>query len=490
MAVDPEEVWREIRRKPKQPPAGSESDADRSIPLTDAGNAERIAQRHGVDLKHVPEWGWMCWDGRRFVRDGHDARKRATETARVAIHEEAAREADPSRQKELAGWARKSQAAPRIQGALWLAEASLKATTDDFDTHPWLLNVQNGTVDLRTGSLLPHRREHMQTRVAPVEYDENAPIEQFEKFLNRVIPDPDVRGFLQRAVGYSLTGLTVEQVLFFLFGAGRNGKSVFLELLLKDMLGEYAQAAAIATLTGHQSGIPNDVARLAGTRAVTVSETPEGARFNESLIKDLTGGDTITARFLRREYFDFRPQFKLWIRGNHKPVIRGTDDGIWRRVLLVPFNEQIPEAEVDMELPGKLRAELAGILAWAVRGCLDWQAEGLNPPQSITDETREYRSEMDTIGNFIQEECATGAEFKTRAKTLYAAYSKWAEDNGKQAVNSTRFGMSLAERGFKKDKQGVIYWHGIKAEGSQATEDSCPQCRGEGCAWCEGQPTT
>lgn len=428
--------------------------------LTDAGNAARFAQQHGANVRFVPEWGWMVWDGRRWRRDELTVRDLMLQTAR-GIHAEAATEPDPKAQAEIAKWARQSQQAQRIQAALWLSQPLLAARTDAFDREPWLLPVANGTVDLRTGELHPHRRQHLLTRLAPVFYDPAATCPTWTRFLERVLPDPEVRAFVHRLAGYSLTGLTTEQVLAFLYGSGRNGKSVFVETLAA-LLGDYHTATRIETISVTRGGgIPNDVAALAGARLVTVSETPEGSRLNESLVKDLTGGDTITARFLRHEFFQFQPQFKLWIRGNHKPQIRGTDDGIWRRLLLIPFTVQIPPEEVDPTLPERLRDELPGILAWAVRGCLDWQRDGLSPPRVVTEAVAAYRSEMDLLGEFIAECCLIAPEAKAQASALYAAYRQWCEGNGHQPVSNTRFGLALGERGFQREKLGTIRWLGI-----------------------------
>lgn len=427
--------------------------------LTDAGNAERFNNQSGDDVRYVPEWGWMVWTGTHWARDKLRVRKLVQEMAR-AIHNEAANQTDTKVQDAIGKWARNSQQANRLQGAMWCAEPMLAANVDDFDREPMMLPVANGTLDLSTGELHPHRREYMATRIAPVYFDKSATCPAWLKFLDRVLPDGETQSFLQRMAGYSLTGRTTDQVLVFLYGHGRNGKSVFIETVAA-LLGDYHRATRIETLSIGKGGIPNDVAALAGARLVTVSETPEGSRLNESLVKDLTGGDTISARFLNREFFDFKPQFKLWIRGNHKPQIRGTDDGIWRRMMLVPFTVQIPPDEVDSDLSGKLRDELPGILSWALQGCLQWQHDGLRPPDTITDAVREYRVEMDLLGEFIEDRCIQHQSAKAKASDLYAAYQRWCDDSGHQSVSSTRFGLTLGERGFRKVKSGTVSWIGI-----------------------------
>lgn len=488
--------------------------------LTDAGNAERFARQHGDDVRYVPEWGWVVWDGRRWARDELQARERMLETAR-RIYREAEAAAEPKAQDAITKWARQSQQAQRVGAALWCAQPELRASPDEFDRESMLLPVANGTLDLRTGELHAHRREHLATRASDVWFDGAASCPTWHAFLARVFPDDETRAFVKRAAGYSLTGSTAEQSLFFCYGSsGRNGKTVFIETLAA-LAGEFHLATRIDSLSiTRGGGIPSDIARLAGARVVTVSETPEGARLNEPLVKDLTGGDTITACFKYREWFDFRPEFKLWIRGNHKPQIRGTDDGIWRRVLLVPFAVQIPEDEADPALPAKLLDELPGVLAWALQGALEWQRRGLRPPQTVADAVREYRSEMDTLGEFIEDRCIVLPHVQASAKSLYAAYRQWCEDSGHQPVSTTRFGLSLAERGFEKHKPKGVVWHGIgllsdssdscdstpknpqsrahdslfPGEGSETVglsddpDGICPACRGEGdeCGWCHG----
>lgn len=447
---------------------------------TDVGNAQRLIDRYGHDLRFVQELGWLCWDGKVWQRDELIARKKMISTSR-AIYAEAANIADRGEQNAAAEWAKKSQQAQRIQAALYLAQPDLAAKTDDFDRTPWFISASNGYIDLRTGELFSHAREHLNTRLIPVDFDPLASCPVWDAFLERVQPELEMRQFLQRAIGYSLTGDTSEQCLFFLYGMGRNGKSVVIETLA-ELMGTYHTATRIESLSGKGGGgIPNDIAALAGARYVTVSETPEGARLNESLVKDLTGGDTITARFLRHEFFSFRPQFKLWVRGNHKPQIRGTDDGIWRRLMLIPFTVQIPESEVDASLPERLRGELPGILSWALKGCKDWQLNGLQPPQSVKDALAEYRQEMDILGDFISGCCVLGENATAESTALYNRYRKWCGMAGHQPVSQMRFGLSLGERGFIKNKSGTIRWNGIGLAGVE-----CVMCSGDGCEWCLG----
>ena len=257
--------------------------------------------------------------------------------------------------------------------------------------------------------------------------------------------------FIRQAIGYSLSGATSEQCLFFLYGLGFNGKSVFAETL-QALLNDYSRRTPADTLMAKRfdDGISNDVARLPGARVVIASELEEGRRLNETLVKDLTGGDRITARFLRKEFFEFAPTFKIWMYGNHKPEIRGTDKGIWRRVRVVPFDVTIPAEERDPDLINKLKAELPGILAWAVRGFTAWQAAGaLLTPKCVQDATAQYRAEQDLIAAFLEECCLTGNSLYTvTAGALFRAYKAWAEENNERVMNQRKFSMSMSERGY------------------------------------------
>jgi putative DNA primase/helicase len=281
---------------------------------------------------------------------------------------------------------------------------------------------------------------------------------------------PGLTNFLRRAVGYSLTGDTSERALFIMYGSGANGKSTALETI-RALFGDYGLRTPAETLLArHGNAIPNDVARLKGARFVSASETDEGRRLAEAQIKDLTGGDTISARFLRAEWFDFRPECKLWLSTNHRPVVRGTDKAIWDRLKLIPFDVRIPEEQQDRKLLSKLKAELPGILAWAVRGCLEWQEKGLGVPDEVRDATGNYQSEMDMLANFIADACVLKSDAQASATSLFQAYRRWCDDNGERCCNQRGFSASLTERGFYKrrtGKTGTEAWQGIgRAEGS------------------------
>jgi putative DNA primase/helicase len=275
--------------------------------------------------------------------------------------------------------------------------------------------------------------------------------------------DEDKIGFLKRVLGYGMTGLISEQCLFVLYGSGANGKSTILEII-RELLAGYAMHTTTASLLGSSgSPIRNDLARLNGARFVSAVEIGMGKKLDEALVKQLTGGDQVTARFLYNEYFEYKPEFKLFIAANHKPEIQGVDHGIWRRIHLIPFDVTIPTEEIDRELPNKLRAELPGILAWAVQGCREWQEQGLNVPASISNATAAYRAEMDIIAEFLNDRCTIAANEKTPLGTLYADYTEWAGNACQDAVGKKIFGNLMRQKGYKQSKSGgVRYWTGIR----------------------------
>jgi putative DNA primase/helicase len=463
-------AWRPEELSPVEPPPSpngrSNAGGGPAFNLTDLGNSERFVAAHGDDVRYSYPWGkWLVWTGARWERDDAGrAHRLAKETVR-GIYLEAADAEDDGRRKELAKHATRSEAEAKIRAMLELAKSELPVSPDELDADPWLLNAENGTVDLRTGELREHRREDLITRLAPVCYDPDAEAPAWGRFLERVLPGEDLRGFVQRAAGYSATGDTSEQVMFINHGAGNNGKSTFQEALA-GALGDYSMRAPTEMLMAKRSsGVPNDVARLKGARFVTASETEEGRRLAESLVKDLTGQDTISARFMRAEWFDFKPSHKLWLSTNHKPEIRGTDNAIWRRIRLIPWTVTVPAVERDRKLPERLRAELTGILAWIVRGCLEWHRIGLRAPEEVREATREYRAEMDVLADFLADCCTQGERERSYAGELYSTYRRWSEAAGERPESQKRFGGRLKERGFLNDrdsKTGRSMWSGLR----------------------------
>jgi putative DNA primase/helicase len=433
---------------------------------TDLGNARRLVAMHGAGLRYVPQWGtWLVWDERRWRRDVKGVVFERAKDVVEALWREVAAESDSDRRKQLARWAAQSEAANRIEAMVKLArtEPGIAVEPDELDADPWLFNVANATVDLRSGALRRHQPGDLITKIAPVVFDPAAKCPTWLAFLERIIPDEAVRGFLQEAVGYALTGVTSEQVLFFLFGFGANGKSTLTETV-QTMAGEYGRQAEPGLLLARQDPHPTGVADLMGARLVVATEVEEGRRLAEATVKQLTGGDRIRARFMRMDFFEFTPTHKLFLHGNHRPVVRGTDHAIWRRLRLIPFTVTIPREEQDKNLPIRLREELPGILSWALEGCLRWQRSGLTTPPAVMVATDDYRAEMDVLGSYLEEQCVVFEEAYVPAAALYRSYVAWCDANGEHALSQRRLGPALVERGFERRKHGSErrwHWFGV-----------------------------
>ena len=423
--------------------------------LTDLGNAERFVASHGEDLRYCYPWRkWLVWTGCRWERDESGMVHRLAKTTVRGIYQEAAAAEDEAERKALAGHAARSEAEPKIRAMLELAKSERPISPDELDVDSWLLNAPNGTVDLRTGKMREHRREDLLMKMAGAEYDADAEAPAWDTFFGRVMSGEELRLFVQRATGYSATGDTSEQCMFINYGAGANGKSTFQEVLAAA-LGDYAMRTPTETLLAKRAGgVPNDVARLKGARFVAASESEEGRHLAESLVKELTGQDTISARYMRAEWFEFRPTHKLWLSTNHRPEIRGTDNAIWRRIRLIPWTVQIPPTDQDHKLPEKLRAELPGILAWVVQGCLGWQRGGLRPPDEVTRATVEYRAEMDVLAAFLGDCCELRGDGWTYARDLYRAYRWWCMETGERPESQKRLGGRLRDRGYTSRRGG------------------------------------
>lgn len=336
----------------------------------------------------------------------------------------------------------------------------LPVRDDEFDQAKMLLNTNNGYIDLTDGVLHDHDIKQMFSKQAAVEYTDNIDAPRWEQFLDEIFAgDKDLIHYIQKAVGYSLTGSIKEQVMFILHGDGNNGKSLFIEVL-SDIIGSYARTMQASTIMvkSFSGGANTDIARLKGARLVISSEPNEGVRLDEGLVKQLTGGDKVTARQLYGKEFEFTPEFKLWLATNHEPIIRGTDNGIWRRLMLIPFKVIIPPEKIDKDLKYKLQRENAGILNWAVEGALMWQREGLNPPNEVLKASHKYRSEMDVIQRFIDDCCEVGPGKSESAKDLYNKYKFWANDQNDHLFTGTMFGKKMTEK-FKKRKTklGAMY---------------------------------
>jgi len=455
-----------------------------SATLTDDGNAERLVAKYGEELRYVHEWRtWLVWGGHSWKQDasGAEVMARATSIAK-SIYAEAVTATTMEERDAIVKWARRSLSRERLNAMIDLAKSkrTVQARSEHFDQQPHLLNALNGTIDLQSGKLLPHRQEDLLTKSIDIEYDPQAEAPVFKKFIEQIFDDnEEIVSFIQRAVGYSLTGETSEQVMFVLYGNGSNGKSTLINIFL-DLLGDLAMQTPTSTLTVKRGEtIPNDVASIRGKRLVAASEMDEGKRLSEALVKQLTGSDRVSARFMRGEWFDFRPTGKIWLSTNHKPIIRGADEGIWRRIRLIPFNVQFhddtpenahlpSERRKDRNLPARLREELPGILRWAVEGAVAWYRDGLTTPAEVMEATNDYRSEMDLLANFLDEACNVSPDAKAQSSELYQSYRQWCEANGVFPLNHTNFSLRLKERGFEKRKSNgrfVYIGVGLKAAG-------------------------
>jgi len=429
------------------------SEQRQSYMRTDLGNAERFVDACRDRVRWCPaRKSWLIYDGQRYAWDERgESVKLAHHTARAIFHE-AAHAKDEDEQKAIAKWAVTSQGESRTNAMLSQAKPYLAVGMDELDRDPWLINCQNGTLDLRTGRLRDHDPEDLITRLAPVGYDPEAACPRFGRFLNETLVDAEVVRFVKRYAGYTLTGITRERIMAILYGSGKNGKTTLVELL-HEALGDYARNTDVETLLVKKyQGVGNDVAALKGARFVSAAEVEKGRRLAESKVKQLTGRDTVTARFLFGENFDFKPEFKLWLSTNNKPVIQGTDDAIWDRLRLIPFTQRFDGAKADPLLSDKLRDELAGVFAWMVGGCLEWQEHGLGEPESVTEATKQYREDMDTLAAFFEDRCVIGERLMSPASRLYKTYQLWCDEAGEHAETQKMFGMRLTERGFVSEK--------------------------------------
>lgn len=443
--------------------------------LTDLGNAQRLIFRHGRDIRFCHTWDkWLIWDSARWRPDmTGDIYRKATDTIASIYAESQSGDVAPEKRQQILEHAIRSEESPRITAMVRVAknEKSVPVLPESLDTHPWLFNCLSGTVDLTNGNHRPHCRENHLTKIASVNYDADAKCPTWEAVLHKIMGgSASLVHYLQLAVGYSLTGDVSEKCFFFLFGSGNNGKSTLVEVLA-DLLGDYWMKTTAETVLSkdRSSSIPNDVARLVGIRMVSTAELPEGRQIDEARVKDLTGRDTISARFMRAEWFDFRPIFKLWMYGNHKPTIKGADNAIWERVRLIPFSVTIPKCEQDEQLPMKLRAELPGILNWAIRGCLEWQKCGLPVPLEVREATDDYRAEMDLIESFLVEKCVanpTVSEAGIQVSALYRLYESWCKQNGESPPSQRVFSGKLKHKGYSQSQgsKGVRRWNGIMPE--------------------------
>jgi putative DNA primase/helicase len=409
--------------------------------FTDEGLALRFSDKYGDSLRYVAGWGrWMRWTGSAWKPD---------ETLQVfdlsrAICRRASSECNNAKIAAILASAKTVAAVERLAKS----DRRHAATVDQWDRDPWLLNTPGGKVDLRTGKMRRHDPADHITKTTLVSPGGTCPL--WHAFLATATGDDlDLQAYLQRSVGYSLTGSIREHALFFAYGTGANGKGVFLNTVT-GILGDYAATAGIETFTASNSDRhPTDLAMLRGARLVTAQETEEGRRWAESRIKSMTGGDPITARFMRQDFFTYIPEFKLMIAGNHRPGLRGVDEAIRRRFHLVPFSVRIPPEERDLDLQEKLKAEWPGILTWAIHGCLEWQKVGLAPPAAVLAATAEYLDSEDAAANWLTECCIQHGTLHVSASDLFKSWREWAEAAGEFSGSQKGFSQKLVAKGFE-----------------------------------------
>lgn len=422
--------------------------SDESVWGTEDALALSFTRRYHRDWRYVAAWGrWLVWDGQRWRTEETLA---ATDLIRSVCRQTAGRADNPKVAAKLAS-------ASTVGGVERLARADRRhaATTDEWDADPWLLNTPGGVVDLKTGRMRPHERADRMTKITTATPSGDCPT--WKQFIDEVTGgDKELQAYLQRMVGYALTGSTQEHALFFLYGTGANGKSVFVNTLA-TILGDYATNAPMDTFMETRTDRhPTDMAGLRGARFVAAIETEQGKRWAESKLKNLTGGDKIAARFMRQDFFEFFPQFKLFVAGNHKPAIRNIDEAMKRRLHLIPFTITVPPERRDKNLQHKLLAERDGILAWAVQGCLNWQRHGrLDPPQRVVDATEEYFEAEDALGRWLDERCVRTANAKSLTAELFSDWKVWAEAAGEFTGSQKRFADLLLNRGLDKWRNGM-----------------------------------
>lgn len=444
-------------------------DERKNYDMTDTGNAHRMYDKFGNIIKYsYNRRKWMYWDGKRWRIDESGEIKKLADMVCEDIKREAFLEQDETAQMELLKWANRTSSSKGKENMIKECQhlEDIPVSPEDFDAYTDFINCQNGIVNLRNGELIPHDSNFMMSKMTNSTYDPSSdqkPV-RWMQFLDEVTDgDKELQAYVQKCVGYSLTGSTREQCAYFLYGMGNNGKSTFLDTI-SDLLGGYASNVQPETIMMKKfggEGANSDIARLKSARFVTSEEPTEGVRLNEGLLKQLTGGGRITCRFLYGDEFEYSPEFKIWIATNHKPVIRGTDFGIWRRIKLIPFEVNIPKDKVDKHLRYRLRQEFPQILKWAVDGCIMWQLEGIEEPACVRDAVREYKQEMDLLAGFLEQcieiDYENGA--KIPASDLFLVYSKWAKANNEYEMSSKKFFREITKKLPSKGRssKGIFY---------------------------------
>ncbi len=433
--------------------------------LTDAGNGELIADFLSGLYIYVPEKkSWLYYNDKVWCEDTENTLTQRTVKVFRQARQKAAEIQDTEKSLKLFNWYAGSENQRKLNAALEFTSSIpfMCARIGQFDKNDMLLNCLNGTVDLKTGEMLKHDRSHYITKICNANYNPEAKSDVFDTFLNEITEgNQEKRRYLQKLCGYCCTAKISEEEFYQARGSGQNGKTKLFETV-KYCLGSYAITASPDILMSKDmTSIPNDIARLQSSRMVLMSEPDPGKRFSDNAIKSLTGGDTIVARFLHKEFFEFSMKAKIIMLTNHEIKAIGTDHGLWRRMVVIPFTFQVPEDKKDKYLQEKLIAEAETVLAWMVQGCLLWQKEGLEQPQELVKVKNEYRVGQDAVGLFIEECCIEDSKYKIAATELYSVYKKWCESTGEYELSQREFGKRLREKGFTSVKSGVYYWFGI-----------------------------
>ncbi len=439
----------EIHLPDDSPDEEADANNEQTVWGTDDALALSFTRRYHHDWRYVAVWGkWLMWDGQRWRNEQTLA---ASNLIRHVCRHAALRADNPRVASKLA-------AASTVASVERLARADRRhaGTTDEWDANLWLINTPAGTIDLQTGQMRPHRREDYMLKMTAGTLAPNSQCPSWLKFVNEVTGgDTQLASYLQRVFGYCLTGLTREHAMFFLYGTGANGKSVFVNTMLAIM-GDYGMNAPMETfMASRNDRHPAELAMLRGARLVVAAETEQGRSLNESRVKELTGGDLITARDLFQPFFTYKPQFKPVLTGNHKPSLKNIDEAIRRRLHLIPFTVTIPADRRDKELQNKLLLERDGIFEWALEGCLEWQRNGLRPPECVRQATDEYFEAEDAIGRWIEERCVQTPQAKSLTSELFADWKRWAEAVGEDAGTQRRFSDLLLSRHVQKWRNGV-----------------------------------
>lgn len=490
----------ETRKKSKKrdesddDPSDSLSDSlsdNTPVHLTDYGNCQRFVKRFGARLRYVPAWDkWLVWDKKRWRPDDDGLIMRLAKDTALSLHPEVDALMERSTHaknkqefdqlvalaKATQKWANQTESEPRLKSMISLARSEPGIPVDNglLDNQPWFLNCLNGMVNLNTGELLPHDPKFLITKMIHIEYHRDARAPIWESYLNDVQTNPEIVRFLQRAAGYSACGTAREQVVLIHHGHGQNGKSTFMKAMAAILGSGYCQKGNMSLFAEQSTDrVRNDVACLAGTRMLSLSETSDRMVMDEALVKAVTGGDIIKARFLNKEFFEFVPTFTVHIDTNHRPRIRGTEDGIWRRILLIPWMTRVPDEKKDLQLEQKLLAEKEGILNWIVQGALAYIQGGLKVPGIIREASHEYRRDEDIIGDWFDQCVVQLSGLKENTDDLFRSYERWCESHSVKPIRIQTWANKMADRGLdKKRTPAGVTWIGIGLKGSDYVKNS------------------